>query len=138
MNMLQTLLAFLTGTYAKFGTTRNLLREITLSIMTAVVVAVIVQLLTPPAPSPVLEVRDLVREAVQAQRRADEALAKVREWQYGHQIDSLKAIIEDHEEIDSMRANARLSNLGAMQQVNRAIQRARQQAAGRNAPPARR
>ena len=45
MAFLTTIANFFKGTYAKFGTSANLLRELSLSVLTAVVVASLVQLL---------------------------------------------------------------------------------------------
>lgn len=121
MKILQTIANFLKGSYARFGTTNNLIRELTLSVITAVVVATLVRVLTPPEASPISEVRDLIKQTLQAQHSADQASAKLTEWKLHAQIDSLTQITHTYAEQDSMRANARLSDVDAMRAINRAI-----------------
>lgn len=125
MNYIRIALNFLTGTYAKFGTSSNLVREVTLSVLTAVAVAVLVQLLTPKTPSPIVEVRDLLTTVLAAQHRADSVLGRAKQWQLQSRIDSLTQVIQNHHEQDSMRANAGLSDLEAMRRINGAIGRSR-------------
>ncbi len=121
MKHLQPILQFLVGTYAKFGTSANLVREITVSVLTAVAVAVLVQLLTPAAPSPISEVRELMALTLAAQRRADSTTAAVGLWAKQRTIDSLTHQLFLRDEQDSLRANAGRSELDAMRAINGAI-----------------
>ena len=121
MKYLTMLAHFFQGTYAKFGTSGNLIREITVSVLTAVAVAILVQLLAPAAPSPISEVRALTTTLLRTQHRADSIIATVHEWQLQHRIDSLQTVILKRDEQDSLRANAGLSDLDAMRKINSAI-----------------
>lgn len=121
MNYLRTIVQFLIGTYAKFGTSANLLREISISVLTAVGVALLVQLLTPAAPSPMAEVRELMALTLAAQRRADSTTAAVGLWTKQRTIDSLTHQLFLRDEQDSLRANAGRSELDAMRAINGAI-----------------
>ncbi|OIN55424.1 hypothetical protein BLX24_31025 [Arsenicibacter rosenii] len=106
MNYLQLIINFLKGATAKFGTTTNLLREIILSVVTAVVVATAVQLLT-PSQDVVSDLKEVITVLSVLHRR----------------IDSLKtAIILQHEQ-DSIQYNHRLSDLDAMRRINGTIRR---------------
>ncbi|WP_375445761.1 hypothetical protein [uncultured Fibrella sp.] len=111
-------LNFLQGTYAKFGTTSNLFREVIVSVMAAVAVALTVQLLLPTAPSPIAEVRDLINPILKAQHRADSVLGLQREWVLRERIDSLIFVLHDRDLQDSLRATAGLSPLDAMRRIN--------------------
>jgi hypothetical protein len=121
MQYVNIIIHFLQGTYAKFGTANNLVREVTLSILTAVVVAVLVQWLTPQPASELSEVRALIQSALRNQHLADSLTAEQRTWKLQSTIDSLKTVIHYRNEQDSLRANADLSPVDAMDKINRAI-----------------
>jgi len=118
---LTTVAHFLRGTYAKFGTSSNLFREIIVSVLTAVVVAVLAQFFTPAIETPAAELTTAWTSMLKAQRNADSTLALVKAWKYQHTIDSLKTVLLDRDEQDSLRSNADLSDLDAMHQLNRTI-----------------
>ncbi|UHG90096.1 hypothetical protein [Spirosoma oryzicola] len=121
MKYLNIIAHFLQGTYAKFGTSANLFRELTVSVLTAVAVAVLVELLTPDTDSTAAEVRDLLNAAIANQRQADEIRAKQQEWKLQGKIDSLTLVLKKRDEQDSLRANGGFSTLDAMRQINSAI-----------------
>ena len=121
MSFLTTLLKFFQGADAKFGTSSNLVREVLVSVLTAVAVAVLVQFLNPPPPSAISEVRDLLTAQLASQHRTDSIMALTRQWALQSRIDSLQLVIISHHEQDSLRANAGLSDLDAMRQINRAV-----------------
>lgn len=121
MNVFQTIANFLTGTYAKFGTTKNLLREISLGVLTAAAVAIIVQLLQPKNADPVSELRAVLQTVMVAQRRTDEARYNVERGRYCKTIDSLKLVIELDNEQDSMRTNAGGTVLDALGDLDTAL-----------------
>jgi|GEM_PF-7002929 len=121
MNWLSKILSFLTGANAKFGTITNLLREVSIGVLVAVAVAVLVQLMTPPALSPASEMRDMLRYSLAAQHQADSVLGLTRQWELQSRIDSLNLVLLKRDEKDSLRANAGLSDLDAMRKINRAI-----------------
>ncbi|WP_461139361.1 hypothetical protein [Spirosoma pomorum] len=125
MQYVNIIIHFLQGTYAKFGTTSNLVREISVSVLTAVAVAVLVQLLTPQPASELSEVRVLIQAALHNQRQADSLQAEQRVWKLQRTIDSLLTAIHYRDEQDSLRANAGLSPVDAMDKVNRAIGKSR-------------
>ncbi|GAB3802929.1 hypothetical protein GCM10028819_31980 [Spirosoma humi] len=125
---LTTVAHFLRGTYAKFGTSSNLFREIIVSVLTAVSVAVLAQLFTPANESPAAELNTTVNTVLRAQRNADSTLALVQAWWYQKTIDSLKSVLLDRDEQDSLRRNAGLSDLDAMRRINGAINIGRQRA----------
>ncbi|UHG93401.1 hypothetical protein [Spirosoma oryzicola] len=116
-----TLAHFLQGTYAKFGTSANLFREITVSVITAVTIAVLVGLLTPKEESPAAELNTTLTTVLTAQRKADSTVAAVRIWKLQGRIDSLNNVLLERDEQDSLRENAGLSDLDAMQLINGAI-----------------
>lgn len=123
MNYLHTIANFLKGTYAKFGTTANLLREISLSVLTAAAVAIIVQLLQPKNADPVSELKAVMETVMVAQRRNDEARFNIERGRYRKQIDSLSLVIQlDHEQ-DSIRSNGHQSALDAIRSINNALNR---------------
>lgn len=134
MKFLTTLANFFKGTYAKFGTKANLFRELSLSVLTALAVAVLVQLLTPSTASPIVEVRALATDLLSAQHRADSILALPKVWALQHRIDSLESVIQSHNEKDSILANADLSDLDAMRRINSAIDAGRQRSGQRTGP----
>lgn len=121
MSFLTTLLQFFQGAGVKFGTSSNLLREVLVSVLTAVAVAVLVQFLNPPPPSPISEVRDLLATQLAAQHRTDSIMALTRQWALQGRIDSLHLVILSLHEKDSLRANAGLSDLDAMRKINSAV-----------------
>lgn len=114
-------LNFFQGTYAKFGTSSNLLREVSVSVITAVAVATMVQLLTPKPTSPLAEVRDLMAVAMAAQHQADSLRTELAKIPLQQQVDELRDELKKRDEQDSLRANAGLSTLDAMRKINRAI-----------------
>ncbi|KAB7728032.1 hypothetical protein F5984_19960 [Rudanella paleaurantiibacter] len=132
MTVLQTIGGFLKGAYTKFGTSANLIREVSVSVLTAVAVAVLVQLLTPSEPSPVAQVGDLLKSSMAAQHKADSIEGQLRLWQVQRKVDSLTQVIQDLHEKDSMRANAGLSDLDAIIRINGAIESNRRASTGQN------
>lgn len=124
MGFLTKIANFFKGTYAKFGTSHNLFRELSLSILTAVTVSTLVQLLTPSTPSPVAEVRALATELLRTQHRADSILNLREVWVLQGRIDSLTTVLHKRDEQDSLRANARLSDLDVMRKINGSIHKA--------------
>ena len=127
MLFIKKILAFLVGSYAKFGTSSNLVREVSVSVLTAVVVAVLVQVVTSlvaPAPSPIGEVKDLIQPLLASQRKADSIAFLPKQWALEKQIDVLTYQLQKCHEADSMRANGALSTIDAMRKINGAINRA--------------
>ncbi|OIN55428.1 hypothetical protein [Arsenicibacter rosenii] len=122
MNYLQLIINFLKGATAKFGTTTNLLREIILSVVTAVVVAVAVNSLT-PTQDVVSDLKEVITVIRRNQHQADSVSYSLNLSVLHRRIDSLKtAIILQHEQ-DSIQYNHRLSDLDAMRRINGAIRR---------------
>lgn len=124
MKYLLPVLNFLKGGAAKFGTTTNLLREVTLSVLTAVVVAISVQLLTPKDHDPITDLKDVLTTIRTNQHQADSVAAVIKLLVLQRKIDSLNTQIQKRDEEDSLRRNHYHSTLDAMRNINRAIKRA--------------
>lgn len=123
MKYAQLILNFFKGATAKFGTTTNLLREVSLSVITAVIVAISVQLLTPKSSDPVTDLKDVLKVIRTNQHQADSAAASLKMILLQQTIDSLKIELQKRDEEDSIRSNSNHSTLDAMRNINRAISR---------------
>ena len=112
---------FFKGTTAKLGTSSNLLREVSVSILTAMVVALVVNLLTPAPPSPAQELQALLRPILYAQHEADSLRGIIATYPLQQRIDFLEDELHDRDLADSLRATAGLGPLDAMHRINGAI-----------------
>lgn len=125
MKIFQTLIAYLKGSAEHLGTTKNLMREVLVAVLTAVCTYMALQLLKPAEPNPVHELRDVLTQTMNVQREKDSLRWADERAGLKETIDSLK-----HENNllllrDSLRANAALSDLDAARAINRAIEAAK-------------
>ncbi|WP_266364204.1 hypothetical protein [Tellurirhabdus rosea] len=125
MKIFQTLIAYLKGSAEHLGTTKNLMREVLVAVLTAVCTYMALQLLKPAEANPVHELREVLHQTMDVQREKDSLRWADERAGLKETIDSLK-----HENNllllrDSLRANAALSDLDAARAINRAIEAAK-------------
>lgn len=111
--------AFLKGN----GTVRELLRQLTTALLTALIALGLVYVLRTKQPPAVAPDSLLIQDVLTAQHRADSVQALLNQWKMQHRIDSLTLLLLHRHALDSMRANAGLSTLDAMRQINGAIKK---------------
>ncbi|MGM9509527.1 hypothetical protein ACS5NO_17460 [Larkinella sp. GY13] len=112
---------YLKGTASHLGTTKNLVREVVVGVMTALCIYLVLHVTMPPEPDVVGGLRDVLRTTLHNQQRADSLQAWIRVKEKQDIIDSLQYTIRQYEERDSLLSNRKLSPLGAMQTIVGAI-----------------
>ncbi|MGV3560775.1 hypothetical protein [Larkinella arboricola] len=112
---------YLKGKSDALGTSKNLLREVVVSVLTAVGTYLAIHFLMPPEPDVVGDLKEVIQTTVSNQARADSLEAWIRVNQKQGAIDSLQYKIRLYEERDSLRANGELSPLEAMRTIIGAI-----------------
>lgn len=119
------LIDFLKGRAAKFGTTKNFLREVVVGTLTATGTYLIIQLLSFwfKPPDPVTDLKDVLLKVTTNQHLADSAHFALKMVALQRKNDSLNNILIKKYEADSIRSHAGLSDLDAMRAINRAIRK---------------
>ncbi|GAB3911512.1 hypothetical protein GCM10028803_53140 [Larkinella knui] len=112
---------YLKGTASHLGTTKNLVREVVVGVMTALCIYLVLHFTMPPEPDVVGGLRNVLQTTLQNQHRADSLQAWIRVKEKQDIIDSLQYTIRQYEERDSLRANSKLTPVGAMQTIIGAI-----------------
>lgn len=112
LSLLAKALSFLKGSPELIGTSKNLLREIAVGVLTTVGTYLVMHMLL-KAPSPSRELGDVVKLYAKNQRSADSVIYTTQLNASRKTIDSLKLILIQRNEKDSIAANKSLSTYDA-------------------------
>lgn len=112
---------YLKGKSDTLGTSKNLVREVVVAILTAVGTYLILHLVMPPEPDVVGGLRDVLQATLKNQQRADSLETWILVKNKQDEIDSLQYQLRQFKERDSLRANGELSPLEAMRTIIGAI-----------------
>ncbi|MFC5413130.1 hypothetical protein ACFPMF_27665 [Larkinella bovis] len=114
MSYIRQIIQYLKGTASHLGTTKNLIREVVLAVMTAVGTYLVLHFVMPTEPSQVDGLKEVFQTTIRTQRQADSLETFIQLQQKQQVIDSLQYKIRQYEERDSLRANGELTTLEAM------------------------